>query len=535
MDLRFKINNALNNQKQPIVKLIIDELGIIDTEFKSIFRSFLNRVYDYLLTLNHDLCVCYKNKKIIGFAFVANPKTITDYREKLAKLEKLINECPSVGWLSSYLYPFRKNLEQFEEFSPVSQRSSYVTWAMFFDWQQDYFDWFLRSLLNYYCLQDRDWVYILNWNQKIVQRVEEYTPFDELAIIDNWAATGFYSPKCYGSDFDFWQLTSPVINNLKSNYTVQKILTTLNYKDMWSKTFKSPIHPENNIIMIHGVNSYGLTFMKMVPYLLNYGNVILLDLPIHGQSKAKAFLDIEWDINKYAIFLYSWIEQKGLQNIYLYGHSMGGAIASILNLYCANLTKGLIIEDGYNGYCSILNQKITTMTKSLLKNYKIHKNILKQKEPLGITDKNMTVLDFYNIYKPFTKKTWMFFANLFNVDILAMVNNAYILNFRPALAMYGIMDGVVDAQAAQEFFKKLPLGWTFEFVPNATHSSHEDNLDFVVAQTCSYLQNCTNDFRDYTPLDLDQIETSIDIGSPYIKKENPLDKLGTWLSKMIKL
>ncbi len=533
MSLSYQINQNLHSQKPLWLQTVLQYLHWDTFDDVEYYEGFLKHVYDSLLSLGHDLVIGYQDKQIIGFSFVLPQIHPDHYFHKLIKFTKGLSDYQANPILQPWLAALQTYLNLVHDHQANFDQAtySYVTWTMSLDASDQDFNWYTRNLLNYYCLQDQDNVIIINLNQTVIQRILDYqNTYHELMTTWNEIGLLITSHTCYQCSFDCANFIKQHSSLTDNYYWVNKIYS-LNVKEMWTKTFKSPVHPENNIIMIHGVNSWGRTFLKLVPYLLNYGNVIILDLPIHGDSKAQAFRDIEWDINKYALFLSHWIEVNQYDNIYLFGHSMGGSIATLVNLFCYKQVKGIIIEDGYNGYCSILNQNVSTMTKSLLENMKIRKEFVKANKSEQELEQKNSFADFYHIYKPFSKNIWSFFSNLFNLEVLLTIDNAYVLNNKPALALYGVMDGVVNAYEAQKFIAKLPYPWMFEFVPNATHSSHDDNLEFVASRTCQFLASCIQSFAPLLVYDLETIPNSVTIGSPYFKKESPFDKLMNLISK----
>ena len=83
------------------------------------------------------------------------------------------------------------------------------------------------------------------------------------------------------------------------------------------------------IIFIHGLGGNLSHWLKQVNALSNKFKCIAVDLPGYGYSD-KSFTTTKNQLAFYADVLYSFIEKKGLKNVTLAGHSMGGQIAMMM-------------------------------------------------------------------------------------------------------------------------------------------------------------------------------------------------------------
>ena len=112
----------------------------------------------------------------------------------------------------------------------------------------------------------------------------------------------------------------------------QDPLGNLSYSKWHSKT-------KNLIIFIHGTGAHKKWWDPIAPQLIEYSNVIAIDLPGMGNSsfrteyKIKDFGDcITALINKEKI-------EHGIENIYIIGHSLGGHVAG----YVASENKDCLL------------------------------------------------------------------------------------------------------------------------------------------------------------------------------------------------
>jgi pimeloyl-ACP methyl ester carboxylesterase len=93
------------------------------------------------------------------------------------------------------------------------------------------------------------------------------------------------------------------------------------------------------VIFIHGVGGTSQYWYFQREYLKNSMEVILIDLPGHGQSIGKGFMTIE----EARDMVRDVILELGIKKCFLAGHSMGGGIAMSFALTYPELLKGIIL------------------------------------------------------------------------------------------------------------------------------------------------------------------------------------------------
>jgi len=94
------------------------------------------------------------------------------------------------------------------------------------------------------------------------------------------------------------------------------------------------------IIFIHGLASYGSVWHKNINKLKDNHRCIAVDLPGNGRSTKG---DFPFSMFFYAESVVQFIQQLGLNEVNLCGHSMGGQIAQIIALRYPQLVKKLIL------------------------------------------------------------------------------------------------------------------------------------------------------------------------------------------------
>lgn len=93
------------------------------------------------------------------------------------------------------------------------------------------------------------------------------------------------------------------------------------------------------VVFVHGASGSSFSWYFQQEYLKRSIEVILLDLPGHGQSPGEGLARIE-DARE---VVHDVITELGFEKCFLVGHSMGGAIAMLLALTYPELLEGLVL------------------------------------------------------------------------------------------------------------------------------------------------------------------------------------------------
>ena len=88
---------------------------------------------------------------------------------------------------------------------------------------------------------------------------------------------------------------------------------------------ENSVKSDETLLFVHGFGGNKDTWNRLVEALDDKYHVIVIDLPGHGESVSKKTLS--YTISDQAERLYKFVEAKNLTRFYLFGHSMGGAIA----------------------------------------------------------------------------------------------------------------------------------------------------------------------------------------------------------------
>ncbi len=96
------------------------------------------------------------------------------------------------------------------------------------------------------------------------------------------------------------------------------------------------------IIFIHGLGSYLPAWKKNIPELSKQYRCIAIDLPGYGKSSKNPH---NGKMSFYAKVVSEFIDNLGLENVILAGHSMGGQISMVAAMHYPDKVKKLILVD----------------------------------------------------------------------------------------------------------------------------------------------------------------------------------------------
>ncbi len=93
------------------------------------------------------------------------------------------------------------------------------------------------------------------------------------------------------------------------------------------------------ILFIHGSGWNTHMWHNQKDYLAASMEVILVDLPGHGESPRNGYESIE----EYRDAVYKTMKENGIEKPYVAGHSLGGAIAQSLSIAYPDSIKGIVL------------------------------------------------------------------------------------------------------------------------------------------------------------------------------------------------
>jgi len=101
---------------------------------------------------------------------------------------------------------------------------------------------------------------------------------------------------------------------------------------------------DTRVIALHGWLDNALSFAPMAPYLAGL-DLVCLDFPGHGQSPPRPAA-ARYHFDDYVFDVLAAADLLGWQRFHLIGHSLGGAVASVLAAACPERIDSLSVIEG---------------------------------------------------------------------------------------------------------------------------------------------------------------------------------------------
>lgn len=256
---------------------------------------------------------------------------------------------------------------------------------------------------------------------------------------------------------------------------------------------------DQTLIFIHGLGSYLPAWNKNIPELSKHYRCIAIDLPGYGKSSKGNY---EFSMTYYAQVIKEFAEKKGIENLVLVGHSMGGQIALTTALQYPELVEKLVLiapagfEVFNKGQRSWLSNVMTPDAVRLTPVEQIRTNLS---------------YNFYNMPEDaefmFTDRVAMRTAEGFDGYVYAVSRSVTgmveqpIYDFlpqikQPTLALFGVNDNLIPnrflnpsktEKVAQDGISKMPNG-TLVMLDKTGHFAQFENAEKVNAHIQEFLK-----------------------------------------------
>ncbi len=216
------------------------------------------------------------------------------------------------------------------------------------------------------------------------------------------------------------------------------------------------------MVIIHGITSSAASFQAVAEHYhqLKY-NVHLIDLPLHGKSINQTHIDKnEINIKLYASMVASYIVSHELTNVFLLGHSMGGAIICIIASLIPEKIKLLILEDPLN----------PSVKDNLVKTYSYQDNKFNK-------DKLMETYRWINNYinekkTTISKAQSILFRNIVSAPSIETEHQAILRITCPIVLIMGSADKLVLSKKTIPYFQNIIKVLHTHVIEGAEHSPH---------------------------------------------------------------
>ncbi|QGZ97908.1 alpha/beta fold hydrolase [Mycoplasma sp. NEAQ87857] len=260
------------------------------------------------------------------------------------------------------------------------------------------------------------------------------------------------------------------------------------YKNLELQTLEIDNKKDKNVFFVHGVTADYSNFNDFYPELSKEYNIYSINLPCHGDSQCNPEL---MNINSYIDILYQYILSLKLNNIYLIGHSMGGAIAMVLSAKIEPLIKKMIL-------IAPLNETSMEIQKQL--KYAFEAKTLLAKLAFVKRSYYHPLKMLFNKQINQNTKEWFikhkddlpYYRNLGNsmldYDFLAQTRVAIEEFNKPLALIYGVGDDIINRLKIKAYFQSVqPNIQVFE-VPKCGHNLWYENKAEAVKVVLDFLE-----------------------------------------------
>lgn len=236
-------------------------------------------------------------------------------------------------------------------------------------------------------------------------------------------------------------------------------------EDGYVKTSLGMIHYKQHpgsgtgVLFIHGFAASTKSWVKLIEWLPDDLNVCLIDLLGHGVSDAPR---IGYGAAVQARTVREFVEARGLQDSYLFGHSYGGWIAALLAQ--GGLGGGVVLEDamGLKDYFTDLAEENRADA--------FNDRWVREARIFGLADH--VIESSVGADKA---------SDSLTRESLSGVT-------KPTLLVWGGKDGVVPVKYAQ-LFSEYIRGSALEVLPDAGHVPHYTNAKEVAGMLMRFIRN----------------------------------------------
>jgi pimeloyl-ACP methyl ester carboxylesterase len=218
---------------------------------------------------------------------------------------------------------------------------------------------------------------------------------------------------------------------------------------------KGLLEGRETILFIHGAGGGQYTWSYQKGFFEKEFNPIIIELPGHGESGGEG----EQEIGKYAGHVLPFMKALGLQQVFLVGHSMGGAIVQTLALSHPEVIKGNVLV-GTGARLKVLPMILEGIRNNFAETVpKINRFAFSRKAPSDLIEKGVSLMSQCRV-----EVLYGDFLACDRFDVLHEVEKIVL----PTLILCGEDDQLTPIKYSQ-FLQSRIKGSTLEVLPNAGH------------------------------------------------------------------
>jgi pimeloyl-ACP methyl ester carboxylesterase len=259
----------------------------------------------------------------------------------------------------------------------------------------------------------------------------------------------------------------------------------------WNELGEASSEPP--VVLIHGLTNSGRSWSKVAPLLATDRQVLVPDLPGHGESERP---NVGYSLDWYAFTMARWLEVVGIELADVVGHSFGGGVAQVLLLECPHKIRRLVLVAAGGlgkgvgwwlrlasipGAVEYLGQPFMALGTRLA--------LRSARE--GVTPQDIQELSQFNARAGSARAFARSVRDV--IDWRGQRRNFHqraheIVKLPPMLILWGDRDGLIPVEQGREFAQSLE-GAIFKTFPGTGHYLHNERPEDFVRVVRAFLDD----------------------------------------------
>ncbi len=242
------------------------------------------------------------------------------------------------------------------------------------------------------------------------------------------------------------------------------------------------------LLMLHGFMGSEEVFEPLIQPLSRFCNPVTIDLAGHGKTKTPVRTEL-FSAERQCLQLKSILYRLQVENLFLYGYSMGGRLAFQMAAKYPGLFRGVIIE---SAHCGILeeNERQKRINTDKKRAQKIERNFADflndwQKMPLFQHTTESEQNRYERIMKSQNPELMAASLRGFGAGVMPPVCESFSKSKLPACLIAGERD-VKYAEQLSELADKRP-GTNLHIIKSAGHRVHTDQPEKLISVLSDFI------------------------------------------------